>query len=57
MSRQYQLPWRSFCPFAAKTVTSIMLYTGLLVAVLVLLFIYLSETTGFITKVVLMIYH
>jgi len=37
MRRQFQLPWLSFCPSPAKAVTSIMRYTGLLVAVLFLI--------------------
>ena len=45
-------------PFFAKAVTSIMRYTGLLVAVLiVLLFFYSPDIPGFITKVFSTIYH
>ena len=44
-------------PFFAKAVTSIMRYTGLLVAVLIVLLFYSPDIPGFITKVFLMIYH
>ena len=44
-------------PFFAKAVTSIMRYTGLLVAVLFLIIISFSNIPDFITKVFLMIYH
>ena len=46
-----------FLPFPAKTVTSIMLYTGLLVAVLVIVFILLIRFPKYRTEVFLIIYH
>jgi len=44
-------------PLYAKAVTSIMRYTGLLVAVLFLILLAFSNIPGFCTKVFLMIYH
>ena len=46
-----------FLPFPAKTVTSIMRYTGLLVAVLVIVFILLIRFPKYRTEVFLIIYH
>ena len=46
-----------FLPFFAKTVTSIMLYTGLLVAVLVIVFNLLIRFPDYRTEVFLIIYH
>jgi hypothetical protein len=46
-----------FLPFPAKTVTSIMRYTGLLVAVLVIVFTLLIRFPKYRTEVFLIIYH
>ena len=46
-----------FLPFPAKTVTSIMRYTGLLVAVLVIVFTLLIRFPKCRTEVFLIIYH
>ena len=46
-----------FLPFSAKTVTSIMRYTGMLVAVLVIVFILLIWFPEYRTEVFLIIYH